>query len=387
MYALCLQAQQYEWGKSWAGIEHYTPKNVVTDSYGNLYVFSPFATGALIGDSALMPQGAGTYTPPNNAGIAKFSPQGNLLWHKAISGGSNIWMQPLGDSAITFVCNYALATSTDKLYYLDTLVNRSGYTSSGIPNPSPEYPFHNLGCGTGTGFITLDSAGNLKEHHFLQIEYIDSIGLVPVSIYQSEIPYEDILVDKFYSVDKYGNITIFHSTYYDQVYREDSIGATPRQENLENGIKQLRIMIDNQRYIDCTVPKSAMLNNNILMLKFAPHFDSLIYCRAMIKDTIGHGKASKLGFEYHLQSIIPDNEGNNYICGYIDQEIPSVDSLGFVNDTSYYRTLYLNENDISHTLTLKGIEFDVGFVIKYDGNGKVIWNRRIETAIDTSFTF
>jgi len=85
-----LQAQQYEWGKSWAGIEHYTPKNVVTDSYGNLYVFSPFATGALIGDSALMPQGAGTYVLPNNAGISKFSPQGNLLWHKAISGASNI---------------------------------------------------------------------------------------------------------------------------------------------------------------------------------------------------------------------------------------------------------------------------------------------------------
>src|SRR5574344_3128649 len=84
---IALQAQQFDWAKSYSGRDDGSFANNRTiasanDSQGNLYVLGEFGTGARIDSIHLLPIAASSNA--RNVVMMKLSPKGQLLWRKAI---------------------------------------------------------------------------------------------------------------------------------------------------------------------------------------------------------------------------------------------------------------------------------------------------------------
>ena len=81
-----VQGQRFDWVNSFTGPrlnqdEVHRPVSSVTDAEGNLYLLGHFTPGARLGETELLPiAGANRMC----VWIAKFTPSGELAWHKAI---------------------------------------------------------------------------------------------------------------------------------------------------------------------------------------------------------------------------------------------------------------------------------------------------------------
>ena len=284
-FSFSAQAQHFDWVKSYTGpkyqgSDYHMPMSSVIDAEGNLYVLGRFVSGARMDTTYLLPI---TGSIKVCTWIAKFTPSGELAWHKAIYAQQSHCVphdiRCVGDSAIMvmasiFMPHYSIyGQMNNPVYYLDTLYT----TSEGLMATDS---MRNMNI-TSTAFITLDYDGNVEEQHFLQLGYVDSTGATLRACNTGGAPGDSSIVispmgfsTEMFNLDDEGNIYVcrramdFHGWYTsDGEYRELSV------EN--GGIGALRIMVDGVRSLYWPVSyRSDRMNQQIL--EFSPHFDTLL---------------------------------------------------------------------------------------------------------------
>jgi len=369
---IALQAQQFDWAKSYSGQDDDYPfannQTIASanDSQGNLYVLGEFGTGARIDSIHLLPIAASS--DDKNVVMMKLSPNGQLLWRKAIHTNNYksfaLGMQLVGDSSVVFAATFLLATNANYLYYLDTLIAQTFGNE-----PLPDYPFTNKKrCGAlGTAFITLDLNGNLKEQHFLQEECVDSNNNTIVDY--SGIPYRFSFGYYFpysFSIDKQGNTYISFPT--GQIFL---CNGNPGDLT---GISKFRIVVDDNDSTHHDFDTAGYMGGaNIITFKFSPHFDSLLWAKCMIKDTIQRGLPLRM--DHQFISLTTDNESGVYICDYIDNN----EDYSIVYDSSSYADLILSTTDTTQRIEIKPKNTYLGFVVKYDSEGNIVWSNQLHT--------
>jgi hypothetical protein len=390
LIATTINAQQFDWATSFTGGNAENKVSFsATDSQGNLYIAGQCGTGAAINGTVLLnmaPYGSGCNH--SNFFIAKLSPNGQVIWRKAIHNnnggltGCN-YMKLIGDSSIVFSVDYQLATESNYLYYLDTLI-----VSTENNQPFPTYPFPVVEghYNYGTGFITLDLNGNIKEDHFVQVTYLDSIGNVLKTVNGNNDTTSVLITGsmmQYFNIDNQGNMYMSRNTNDICYVACDTCAEMFEEYSFANGrLGGIRFIIDgNQRTFDYMPNGNGekLGANNAMLLKFSPHFNNLIWAKYMIKDTVGNG-ANPITMQPYITGMTGDNEGNIYACGYIDHSLSIV-------DTNYYRTLILDSNNLNQTIELKSFEQEVSFLIKYNSNGNVIYAKQLKSNIDYSANY
>lgn len=279
------QAQHFEWATQY-GNGNGTNIDItgsITDSLGNLYILGKTNLGGKWQDGTpLLPANA-SVSGQWLALIAKISPEGDLVWHKAITGHTTSAtpydIRALGDTAFAILVDVPRATSYNSLYYLDTMINASGFG-----NPSPDYP---MGSGAQVDFlwpsslalIILDFDGNLLEHHFLQMTYVDDNG---EDITHRSVPSDSIpelcsyyFAEPSFDIDAEGNIYLIRSSGIEtDIPQVTSTGEIRHYSALDGTLTAVKFWCD-QRLVGVTPIDSATVVNHQL-LKFSPHFDTLL---------------------------------------------------------------------------------------------------------------
>ena len=284
LLAIAAHAQQFEWAKSFYGYgDEYVniPRGLVADSEGNTYRLMQVSRGGTL-DGVDPFEGITNYN--YSMLLVKMSPNGQHLWHRIINpwerGVDTIGvtvhdLRILGDTALMMmvdmplpltIVSYGTPQVQTKLYYLDTLL-----TSSETLMPTDSI-YH----WWVTAFITMGLDGTLKEQHFLQATYLDSLRY-PVMDSQGRLYSEGFKASHF-DVDSHGNIYVVCSTQDRVVY----YGIDPLYFH-DGGLGGYRFMVDGTRFLTHIPPyRTGWWNQQVL--KFSPHFDSLLDASYLVGD-------------------------------------------------------------------------------------------------------
>lgn len=254
-----VRAQHFDWAEGYSSTgENGFIKGTVTDSAGNLYILGAFSGFPSWGDTTLMPISHDLM--PIGTVIAKISPDGEMLWRKALHTGNYAYnipydIKPLGDTAFACMVNVELSTPYNNYcYYLDTMLH--GWNDYPIANED-QSPLGAL----FTAYIVFDFSGNLLEQHFLQVTYIDTTG--------SDI-FKYYLLNPSFDHDAEGNIYISRQA-EDHIDDETSVEAgTLMGVRLWVDHRCVGTVYENTGYHPRWSPQ---------LLKFAPHFDTLLAAR------------------------------------------------------------------------------------------------------------
>ena len=365
LFSLPAFSQHFDWVKSYSGYSRsdYPYNHIVgsvTDSHGNLYVAGQFGKGSTIDGQDLLP-----FTPYGsqcnttlNAAIVKFSPDGQIMWKKVLHANQGFpctidEIHLVGDTAL-YVESLVdiIPTGNDAyLYFYDTLIT-SDDTSFMIAADS-------LGSGVATAFSIMDLDGNFLEHHFLQIAWIDSNGVVITMDRSGGInPESASTIDNQlfppgpFCVDNDGNI------YIGQV-PTDIIALLDGWNSIENGkLSGVLIMVDGHSRFSF-YPANRPATSNYRILKFSPHFDNLIQYQYVFADTpFWDDDVPTQG------RLLMDSENNIYLCNTVNNGI----SMG-------RGRVSLNG---APDMALEGKEGTMGFLIKYNSHLEPQYIRQID---------
>ena len=351
-----LRAQGFEWVRTYTGAEIRNsddPTNRIigscVDSAGNLYILGEFSPQAFFCGERLLPFDIITTPIQRAVVIAKLSPSGDLLWHKAIYTGKESCyayaLRMIGDSNIMAMVNLNLPYNYGgglyrNLYYLDTLLTG---------NDDYLMPTDSVVSSNYTAFVTLDLDGNAIERHLACVGFIDTNGnaLTERFVLGSEHPdqlnargltYED------FNVDNEGNIIVVRSVQADfwRGTRCDTCEGGYYYWGIDKGtLGALKIVIDGTQNLLYPIPcRTALWNKQIM--KFSPHFDSLIDAIYIFDSTLDYMASTTMkdcSFEIDYQNnLYLHMEGNNMPSG-----------LRVANSNS----LYLGDSTIRPTWILR----------------------------------
>ena len=273
---------RFEWVRGYAPGEHVSIVGSVTDSLGNLYILGSFNFESRWEEGELLlpvtPHGQAS----NNGDvlIAKISPEGEMVWKKVIHG--NVFsriphdIKAVGDTAFACLVTMPLACDWGYLYYLDTLVNDSYTLWDQNPTDTlvmPDYPMsawrRSAKC---LALITFDFDGNVLEQHFLQMSYLDRHG---EDIIFGNPPNDFLytMVPEFspsFAIDSEGNI------YLSRLVNDHATGGPNYEDyNVYNGsISAVKFWCD--RRLVSVISADSTQAGAPQILKFAPHFDTLL---------------------------------------------------------------------------------------------------------------
>ncbi|MBP9991562.1 MAG: T9SS type A sorting domain-containing protein [Bacteroidales bacterium] len=265
MFTTALHAQgHFDWVKSYSGprvngIDVTEIISSVHDKDGNIYILGHFAPGANLDGTELLPvAGSNTYCTL----IAKLSPSGEMLWHKSLYASGTYWyahdIRNIGDTSIMVMTSFSQAASS--YYFLDTLLTAADsllMTTDSISNYAANV------------FITIDSAGNLEDHHFLQMAWVDTSGATIRSRNDNKIA-TSALSNEMFNVDSQGNIYVCRAAY------DFAFNSNNEELSVANGgIGMCRILIDGVRSLYFQ-PSYRSDYRNQQILKFSPRFKDLI---------------------------------------------------------------------------------------------------------------
>ena len=276
---LASRAQHFEWAKGFGGSTQGNGdcliKGSVTDDEGNLYILGQFNVNDTWDNGPrllpMAPYGPNPYTL--NALIAKISPSGEMLWKKVIhkNNGSNSVVydiKKVGDTAFACLLTFSMPLQTiEYTYYLDTLLTRwEDYP----------VPYNTGGCGRFTTWILFGFDGEVKEQHFLQYSLIDSAGNDDITTYPGMPDYFNSFWLDYpsFDVDSEGNIYIARQA-NDCGYSEDLTVAS-------GAAIGIRFWVD-RRCAGTIYPQGRPLQWYPHILKFSPHFDTLLADRYVIQ--------------------------------------------------------------------------------------------------------
>jgi len=359
-----LEAQQWEWAKSFSGSDGPNSndkwneiRNTAFDSEGNIYIFGRFGPNAQLDGEQILPY----YDLTMGTFLAKLSPDGTLLWHKAFKNKQQeshpFWMELVGDSVISISGDINIPSDYGYVYFLDTVMWYHQIQS--IPDSLQRLPFIR---GNYNYFLTYDLNGNLLDDHYLQVQDRDSIP-----DYGRNDPFDLSRLGTIapFHVDKEGN-TYFYTRYCYSGNENDPI----------------TVIVDREKFYDFYLPGSTSSSNegieNVMIYKFSPDWD-LTWVKPIFNGDSGLLIAGDPGFSdstgYYFYTRIGglsfDSEDNMYLSGTIEGYL-----LSETNPNSYPAFLHLD--------SLHSIEFRDGgslgaqsFIIKYDTAGTVQWENQL----------
>ena len=320
-----LHAQGFEWVRTYTGQE--VTSGVTTnqllgscvDSAGNLYILGEFSPQAQLCGTNLLPFEVIETSRPRWQGvvIAKLSPSGELLWHKAIYNGKQGCyahaLRMVGDSSIMAMVRFFLpygssASNYRNLYYLDTLLTG---------NDDYLMPTDSVTDDNITAFITFDFDGNAIERHLVCVGYLDSTG--------NELTGSDIrgpsapdklnvkpLSSESFNIDSEGNIYIIRSA-------SDMVTGSRGTWRMDDGtISAMKIVVDGTHNLFYPIPYRTALWNQQIM-KFSPHFDSLIDAVYMFDSALSYNVHPT----FKVYSFEMDAQNNLYFNMEGGQQYPS----------------------------------------------------------------
>ena len=321
-----LHAQGFEWVRTYTGEE--VTSGVTTnqligscvDSAGNLYILGEFSPQAQLCGTNLLPFEVIETSYPRWQGvvIAKLSPSGELLWHKAIYNGKHGCyahaLRMVGDSSIMAMVRFFLPYSSSSasnyrnLYYLDTLLTG---------NDDYLMPTDSVTDDNITAFITFDFDGNAIERHLVCVGYLDSTG--------NELTGSDIrgpsapdklnvkpLSSECFNIDSEGNIYIIRSA-------SDMVTGSRGTWRMDDGtISAMKIVVDGTHNLFYPIPYRTALWNQQIM-KFSPHFDSLIDAVYMFDSALSYNVHPT----FKVYSFEMDAQNNLYFNMEGGQQYPS----------------------------------------------------------------
>ena len=269
-----LRAQGFEWVRTYTGEE--VTSGVTTnqligscvDSAGNIYILGEFSPQAQLCGTNLLPFEVIETSYPRWQGvvIAKLSPSGELLWHKAIYNGKQGCyahaLRMVGDSSIMAMVRFFLpygssASNYRNLYYLDTLLTG---------NDDYLMPTDSVTDDNITAFITFDFDGNAIERHLVCVGYLDSTG--------NELTGRDIrgpsapdklnvkpLSSECFNIDSEGNIYIIRGA-------SDMVTGSRGTWRMDDGtISAMKIVVDGTHNLFYPIPyRTALWNQQIMKL-------------------------------------------------------------------------------------------------------------------------
>ena len=350
LLSLPSHAQYFDWVKSYSGQDPAgggvanEPVGIVHDSEGNIYYLGQFGVGAGIDTTHFLPiapSGPGINTA--GAVIAKFSPAGEMLWHKVVYSNDNqhtssYQIQMLGDTAIACLMEinqpdgYGLYT-----YFLDTLLR--AYDGYFVDNDS-------VMKGSIGALLTFNLDGELIERHMMQTAYFDTTGnlLKPYGEIQT-MP----LGAHHFCIDNEGNIILLRTA---QDY-------APGYGSLTDGsVTGLRFIIDGHKYFDFS-PTDRPQSWEHQILKFSPHFNDLLYTRYIIEPSTTH--VGPMLYNIEFSSMLCDSLGNYYITATM---VDARQDLSVTNDSSF-------------VIKAGGKPWH-GFLVKYNTTGEICYLKQLE---------
>lgn len=313
---LPVKAQQYEWVRNFN-----TSNDIVasiTDNQGNLYILGNCKGSTLWnGGNPIVPDlGIDGQENINYVLIAKISSDGDMVWHKVITGSSRTAtphdIKPMGSNAFTCLITMPLATVDDYLYYLDTMIypGRHGWDYSTTPYsglPWPDYPISaqyltNPIC---LALITFDFNGHVQEQHFLQMSYLDANGedilyRIPAGLGADTTPRiesHEIMNPTFAIMEDAGNsynkkgrkietppstIYLAHLTY--NIASEGPVNPYYNYTVEEGTISAVKYWCDGQEVGVVPIDSTQAFVPQIL--KFPQHFDTLLGSRFVFQNKV-----------------------------------------------------------------------------------------------------
>ena len=350
LVATITQAQRFEWAKGFE-TNGYKIIGGLTDSLGNLYILSYIDASSSWEGEALIPspvKGISKDLTPQVL-IAKISPEGEMVWKKIIvtnPTGSNTPqdIKKVGDSA--FACLIRFTPPADGYtYYLDTLIiGASDY-------PIDVHYFKTFGM---TLYLVLDFDGNVVEQHFLCITYTDADGNDICHYSMDTIPWR---VGMFYdmpSFDLDGDGNIYISRRASDQYYDSGHNLC----NIENGaIGGLKFWVDRRLAGEYRIEGTPKIWYPQL-LKFSPHFDTLLACKYVVQKSVGETSCS-YSTEYCKLKL--DHRGNIYYKVLMQPFVTLTRNTIVIDSISDISFSYLDINGM------------VSFLVKYDTDFNAKW--------------
>ena len=386
---------EWEWANYWTGDqrEFYDNLNKITntafDEEGNIYVYGTMGGDPQFnGEDFPLPEnflsmnpgwgndGLNEYLrtrariePKTYLVLAKFDPDGNMLWNKIIrpvnmysttNEAWACWME-LRNDKLYVSGNFGLGNDNNSLcYYLDTLITTKQVRE--MPEEERKPPFKQS---EWTWFAKLDLDGNLLEEHFVEA-YSRMVYDIVAPGYRDP-DYLCYSLPSPMHVDNEGNTIVFTSLVY-----------TGNEED------PLTIVIDgdSSKTYDIYFPgNSQMQYNYAAILKFSPDWE-LIHVKPIIHHTEGipttHYVDEVVDIEglpmcgLAIKGLSYDEQDNLYLSGYIEGAYP------YYSDFQYPARVYW---DSTHHITMHDISGgkQTPYVIKYDTDGNVQWCNQIYT--------
>ncbi len=299
----------------------------VSDAEGNVYFIGKFHKDAMLDGEDLLPINASNESV--NTCIVKYSSDGRLLWHKALSkissniGAGNLLM--IGDSVLAYYGSVRFSSdaphSYEYTYYWDTLMQ-------GYP-----FRYDSVSSCTGMVYFNLED-GSIREQHFLSVGYNDTAGN-PIYSHWPIVARDNLQAGQCIAVDKDGNVIIATGNFWTTGLWNPVTRTTPYYCWERGDIGAIRIMVDGERsfYFHSN---SCPRNWNPLLMKFSPHFDNLLSARFLFEPSNVPTEFCPLDFNvpmtdpdypweaYHAyacngntiyESFETDDEGNIYLVG------------------------------------------------------------------------
>ncbi len=380
------------------------------DSEGNLYVCAIYpGMGARLGDTLNLPYGPyGGLNPNMCLLLAKFSPDGSLLWHREAYGNFHAaysGFAPMGDTAFMLACSFSDPSGNKWMNLFDTIFD----------NEHPIMPWNGAPFVSGTlshtAFLIINTDGETVRQQVVNAVSLDSEGN-PLSVGRvynntSQAWTESLLMNGIspmgMTVDRDGNIVLMRHVMQDS-YQSicDTCAAGFRYLSPHRGsIGGYRIFVDGKQLTDVLYP-TGTYDFNIQMLKFSSEFTSLLSSRLIIYDTVGEGESEYSTSEFAgmnsevqwLEEAVYMNtdEGNNiYVSGTVitpmygrlDTIIAVRDSITggwytvHIYDTTFYRDLLLDSNDLSTRIHTRHLCPETGFLVKYSPSLEPKWANQL----------
>ena len=378
---------EWEWANYWTGDqrEFYDNLNKITntafDEEGNIYVY-----GTMGGDPEFnredfpLPENflsmnlwwlndymqeylrtRARIEPKTYLVLAKFDPDGNMLWNKIIRpvnmySTSNeawaCWME-LRNDKLYVSGNFGLGNDNNSLcYYLDTLITTKLVRE--MPEEEHKPPFK---VSKWTWFAQFDLDGNLLEDHFVETysrEILDDVA--PGYRYPA---YLCFALPSPMHVDNEGNTIVFTSLSY--------------SGNEEDAPLTIVIDGDSSKTYDIYMPGNSQIQMYYeVMLKFSPDWE-LIQVKPIIHHTEGIpiiDGIPMVGIVF--EGLSYDEQDNLYLSGCFEAIYP------YASDFQYPARVYL---DSTHHITMHDISGGqrTPYVMKYDTDGNVQWCQQMYT--------
>ena len=359
-------SQHFDWVKTYTGEEVTSGvttnqlKGSCVDSAGNIYILGEFSPQAQLCGTNLLPFEVIETSRPRWQGvvIAKISPSGELLWHKAIYNGKQGCyahaLRMVGDSSIMAMVRFFLPYSSSasnyrNLYYLDTLLTG---------NDDYLMPTDSVSDDNITAFITFDFDGNATERHLVSVGYLDSNGNALTNRTVFGAVYNDKLVAKplsseSFNIDSEGNIYVI------RIANDMVTGASGSWRMDDGTISAMKIVDNGTHNLFYPIPYRTALWNQQIM-KFSPHFDSLIGSVYMFDSALAYQRGPTI----NVYSFNVDKRNDMYI-NMSATNVPA--GLSIANSTSL--GLGDSTSGICWTMRYSPDLLATGLIrLSYDGN-------------------